>query len=220
MSSNFSGTVTADNLAIRAGGTLTVDSTVVSLAELGVLDGVTAGTATASKALVLGASKEIATITSATITTLTSTTVGATTGNITTVAATTVGATTGNITTVNATTANVTDVVMGAGGSINLDSNTATLVSHAATLTKRHVQVTSEALTTAAGSSQAFVLTLTGVAATDIVLVSACGGTNTREHIAYKAVATTDTVTVTVSNIGPTDALNGTVIFNVLIMKA
>ena len=39
--------------------------------ELGYLDGVTAGTATASKAVVLGASKEIATITSATITTLT-----------------------------------------------------------------------------------------------------------------------------------------------------
>lgn len=42
----------------------------VSLTELGVLD-VTAGTATASKAVVLGASKEIATITSATITTVT-----------------------------------------------------------------------------------------------------------------------------------------------------
>ncbi len=46
--------------------------------ELAVLNGVTAGTATASKAVVLGASKEIATITSATITTLTSTTVNAT----------------------------------------------------------------------------------------------------------------------------------------------
>jgi hypothetical protein len=42
----------------------------ISLTEFGALD-VTAGTATASKALVLGASKEIATITSATITTLT-----------------------------------------------------------------------------------------------------------------------------------------------------
>ena len=43
-----------------------------------VLDGVTPGTATASKAVVLGASKEIATITSATITTLTAPTVNAT----------------------------------------------------------------------------------------------------------------------------------------------
>ncbi len=43
----------------------------LSSAEAGFLDGVTAGTATASKALVLGASKEIATVTSATITTAT-----------------------------------------------------------------------------------------------------------------------------------------------------
>lgn len=64
---------------------LEVDSVVVngsalSGTELGFLDGITAGTAAASKAVVLGASKDIATITSATITTLTSTT-----GNITAV---------------------------------------------------------------------------------------------------------------------------------------
>lgn len=46
----------------------------LSAAEIGVLDGVTPGTAAASKALVLDSSKGIATITSATITTLTTTT--------------------------------------------------------------------------------------------------------------------------------------------------
>jgi hypothetical protein len=46
--------------------------------EINTLTSVTAGTATASKALVIGASKEIATITSATITTLTSPTVNST----------------------------------------------------------------------------------------------------------------------------------------------
>ncbi len=50
-------------------------------AELAYLSGVTAGTAAASKALVLDGSKGISTITSATITTLTSTTVNATTLN-------------------------------------------------------------------------------------------------------------------------------------------
>lgn len=52
----------------------------VSQAEIAYIDGVTAGTATASKAVVLGASKEIATITTATITNLTTTTltIGAT----------------------------------------------------------------------------------------------------------------------------------------------
>jgi hypothetical protein len=105
-------------------------------------------------------------------------------------------------------------------GTIDLDSATATLSSNAATVTKRAVQVTSEALTTAAGSSQAFAITLTGVAATDLAFVTPCGGTNTREHIQYKAICTTDTVTVTVSNIGPTNAINGTVKFNLLVMKA
>jgi hypothetical protein len=103
---------------------------------------------------------------------------------------------------------------------IDLDSNTATLVSNAATLTKRAVQITSEALTTAAGAAQAFTLTLAGVAATDLAFVQGAGGTNTREHIQYKAVCTTNTVTVTVNNIGPTNAINGTLIFNLLVYKA
>lgn len=50
----------------------------ISVAELGFIDGVTAGTATASKALVLDSSKGISTITSATITTLTSATLAGT----------------------------------------------------------------------------------------------------------------------------------------------
>lgn len=111
-------------------------------------------------------------------------------------------------------------LVMGAGGYIDLDSETATLSSNAATITKRAVQVTSEALTTAAGSAQAFVLTLSGVATTDLAFVTPCGGTNTREHIQYKAICTANTVTVTVSNIGPTNAINGTVKFNLIVFKA
>lgn len=46
------------------------DVDTLSTTELGFIDGVTAGTATASKAVVLGSSKEIATITTATITTV------------------------------------------------------------------------------------------------------------------------------------------------------
>ena len=67
----------------------TLETTVsgISAAELGFVDGVTAGTAAASKAVVLDGSKGISTITSATITTLTSTT-----GNVTTVNATNVDA--------------------------------------------------------------------------------------------------------------------------------
>lgn len=51
--------------------------------ELGFIDGVTAGTAAASKAVVLGASKEIATITTATITNLTSSAINLGSGSLT-----------------------------------------------------------------------------------------------------------------------------------------
>lgn len=61
--------------------------------QINTLTSVTPGTAAASKAVVLGASKEIATITTATITNLTTTTATVTTGNITTANAPTVNAT-------------------------------------------------------------------------------------------------------------------------------
>src|SRR5574343_470612 len=154
--------------------------TALSSTELTYLDGITPGTATASKAVVLDSSKGIATITSATM-----------------------------------TTATVTNLNIGTGGTVNLDSNTATLSSNAATLTKWACKVTTEALTTAAGASQAFTLTLTGVAAGDFAFVQGTGaGTNTRQNHNYTAVCSTDTVTVTVRNTEPTNALNGTLIFN------
>lgn len=173
--------------------------TLLSGTEISVLDGVTPGTATASKAVVLGSSKEISTITTATITNLTTTTL--------------------TPTTIAGGTFSVTPV-LGAGTTINLDSATATLSSSAATLTKYAAVITSEALTTAAGSAETFVLTLTGVAAGDIVFITRAGGTNTRLNYSIDAVTTTNTVTITLQNNEPTNALNGTVILNVLVLKA
>lgn len=100
------------------------------------------------------------------------------------------------------------------------DATTATLSSNAATVTKYAVQVTTESLTTAAGSSQACTLTLAGVSSTDLAFVQLVGGTNTRLHLQVYAACTTNTVTVTIANIGPTNAVNGTIIFNVFVMKA
>ena len=91
-----------------------------------------------------------------------------------------------------------------------------TLSSNAGTMTKRAAVVTSESLTTAAGASQAMTITKTGVVAGDLVFITRAGGTNTRRSYAYDAVTTTDTITVTVYNNEPTNALNGTLKFNVL----
>lgn len=95
-----------------------------------------------------------------------------------------------------------------------------TLTSNAATVTNYFLQCTTPALTTAAGASQAEVLTLTGLAATDIAFVQPAGGTNTVKDYNIEAVATTNTLTITIYNTGPSAALNGTLIFNVWIMKA
>lgn len=290
---------------IRVGATAPGQAgTDISGTELTYLDAVTAGTAAASKAVVLGSSGEIATITSATITTLTSPTVNATnidlgasgtagtvdifpttaskgktqftatanTGDTTTTitnaaqASTrtytipdagasanfvmSTGTTTGIAVTstefgalASATNANsgtgkamitgtsgaltVSGVAtfnanptFGAGFTLDLDSSTATLTSNAVTITKYACQVTSESLTTAAGASQAFVITLTGAAATDLAFVTRAGGTNTRKNFAYDAVMTSNTCTVTLYNNEPTNAINGTLIFNLWIVKA
>lgn len=100
------------------------------------------------------------------------------------------------------------------------DATTATLSSNAATVTKYAVQVTTESLTTAAGASQACTITLNGVSATDLAFVTYCGGTNTRNHLQFAAVCTANTVTVTIYNIGPTNAVNGTIKFNLWVLKA
>lgn len=104
-----------------------------------------------------------------------------------------------------------------------IDSNVVatTFTANAATGTSYFVKGTTPALVTAAAASQAEVYTLTGVAATDIAFVSLAGGTNTTNGLQLSAVCTTNTVTVTIynNNVAGT-ALNGTVIFNLLIMKA
>lgn len=165
----------------------------ISGTELTVLDGVTAGTATASKAVVLGASKDIATITSATITTLTSTTVGATT--------------------VNAGTANVT-------GLVGYSSGTGTFSSNAVTVTKYAGTLTTESLTTAHTAAATLVITLAGVVAGDLVFITQAGGTNTGGVPVFKAVTTTDTITITLQNNAiATNAFNGTFVFNYMVVR-
>lgn len=113
-----------------------------------------------------------------------------------------------------------TALTFAAGGTVNSDSDVVTLISHAGTLSKMAGVVTSEALTTAAGASQAFVITNTTVAAGDLVFVQSSGGTNTNLHVAFKAVTTANTITVTATNTAAVGALDGTLVFNFVVLKA
>lgn len=175
--------------------------TTISTSELGVLDSVTPGTAAASKAVVLDSSKGISTITSATVTTLTAPTIA-------------------GATSMSGVVTFGSNPTFAAGKTLDLDSSTATLVSNATTLTKYASVITTESLTTAAAGSQALTITLTGIAAGDIAFVTRAGGTNTRKNYQLDAVTSTNTVTVTVNNTEPTNALNGTLIFNLWVLKA
>lgn len=89
------------------------------------------------------------------------------------------------------------------------------------TMTTLSAQVTSASLTTAGGATHVATITYTGITASDMVFISKAGGTNSAtENYSYKAVCTTDTITVTLSNNTAATALNGTVIFNILVVKA
>lgn len=113
-----------------------------------------------------------------------------------------------------------TPVVFAKASTIKSNVTAVTATGNIATVTNYFLQVTTPSLTTAAGSAQTEVLTLTGLAATDIAFVQLAGGTSTVTDIQIAAVCTTNTLTITLTNTGPSAALNGTVILNVLILKA
>ena len=88
-----------------------------------------------------------------------------------------------------------------------------------ATVTKKAGVITTGALTTAANGATTVVLTLAGVAAGDICLVSGAGGTNTTPVYIQRAICTANTITVLIRNgVNATTALNGTVAFSYLLI--
>lgn len=192
----------AINATVPGGST----GTNLSTTELAYLDGVTAGTATASKALVLSSGGSVATITAATFTAAT----------VTTLTPTTVAGTPAfsGVTTFQANPALSQGVTLSVGGTV------ASLTSNAATITPAYSAViTTEALTTATGGSQALTITIAGVAPTDMIFLTRAGGTNTTRNFQLDAAPTSNTATVTVYNTSTTASLNGTIKFNLWVVK-
>lgn len=201
-----------------------------SSAELNVLDGVTAGTVTASKALVVDANKDIATLRHVTLsgnivqgaTTISEADIaqidGITAGTVTASKAVVVDANK-DISEFRNLTA--TNHIVGVGGTINSDSGTATATAGAATLSKMAGVVTSEALTTAAGAEYTLTVTNTVVAAADIVLCSVANGTNTTASPVITTVTPgAGSFVVNVWNEHASAALNGTILVSFLVVKA
>lgn len=105
-------------------------------------------------------------------------------------------------------------VVQGDAGTI-----TATATAGAATLNKLSGVVTSEALTTAAGSSYTLTLTNSKIAATSRVFASVQNGTNTRTNLQVGAITPgAGSCTIDVANREASNALNGTIKIGFLVV--
>lgn len=128
----------------------------------------------------------------------------------------TLGATTAGTAVTSSTT---TPLVLAKATTLKSNVTAVTATSNIATVANYFLQVTTPSLSTASGATQTEVLTLTGLAATDLVFLTAAGGTSTVQDYNMTAVCTTNTLTVTLYNTGAS-AFNGTLIFNVMILKA
>jgi hypothetical protein len=99
-------------------------------------------------------------------------------------------------------------------------SGTASATAGAATLAKLSGVITSEALTTAAGSDYTLTITNSLVAATDLVFASVAHGTNTTEGLSIQRVTPgSSSIVIKVRNTHATDPLNGTIKISFFVVK-
>lgn len=251
-----------ETIKTHSGATPTLGG--LGIAESAALDGVTAGTVAASKAVVADANKDVTGFRNVDVVSLDAGASGvagsvdvfpatAAKGKLTITAANSAGDTVTSIVNASQAAARVytipdagadasfamtagaqtlngvktfgSGVAFGAGATLDVDSAavaaTGDDTTQTATVTKMAGTITTGALTTAANATTAVVLTLAGVVAGDIVMVTLAGGTNTTSVTVNSAIATTDTITVVLRNdVLSTTALNGTVAFHYLWMKA
>src|SRR4051812_2551370 len=100
-------------------------------------------------------------------------------------------------------------IEFGVGGTINADSGTVTLSSNAGTVSKMAGIITTESLTTAAGSGQDLTITNTLCATTSIILVTRSGGTSATGTPIIKAVPGSGSFVITLDNKHASAAFNG-----------
>lgn len=112
-----------------------------------------------------------------------------------------------------------TSTLAATAAQFTVSGESATLSSNAATITHYAAKITTESLTTAHTAAQALVITKVGVVAGAYAFISQSGGTNTGGVPVFKAVCTTDTITITLQNNAiATNAFNGTFVFNLVVM--
>lgn len=106
---------------------------------------------------------------------------------------------------------------MQAASRIVLDKATGTTVGFAVTINKMAGVITTEALTTAGGASQAIVLTNSAIATTSVLHVQVQGGSNTTQNISFVATPGAGTATINIFNNTDATALNGSIVFSFVV---
>ncbi len=106
------------------------------------------------------------------------------------------------------------------GDELNDKPGAVTCATNAATLNKRAGIITSEALTTAAGSAQALTITCNQCAVGDLIFVDVQGGTSTTGSAEMKVVPGAGSFVITLTNRHASAAFNGTFIIAYQIVKA
>lgn len=103
---------------------------------------------------------------------------------------------------------------------VDTGTKTAAATAGAATLNKNSGKITSESITTAAGSEYTLTLTDSQIAAADIVLASVQLGTSTQGEPQVTTVTVSATqVIIVIKNIHATLAFNGTIVVSFVVFK-
>lgn len=97
-------------------------------------------------------------------------------------------------------------------GQIILAKANGTEAANAVTASGNAGFITTSALTTAAGATYSITWTNTKITATSVIGLTIQGGTNTVFSVQFSCVAGAGSATLVIRNIGPTDALNGTIV--------
>ncbi len=112
---------------------------------------------------------------------------------------------------------NTGTTTMAAGSKITLDKTTGTTSGFAVTINKQAGVITTEALTTAGGASQAIALTNSQIASTSVIHCQVQGGSNTTQNISFVAAPASGSATITIFNNTAATALNGTIVFSFVV---
>lgn len=119
------------------------------------------------------------------------------------------------------TTVTATGLISGGALQLDTGTKTATATAGAATLAKDSGKITSESLTTAAGSTYTLTLTNSAIAAADMVFASVAYGTaTTGMPVITRVTPAANSVVIVVQNIHASAALNGTIVISFMVAKA